>query len=60
MKRRIIMGIAAIVAIFATENVVDILITRYTFIEAELVVWIMIALGAGVILHEVGEDRGDW
>lgn len=54
------MGIAAVVAVFATENVVDILISRYIVFPAEVVVWGVIAIIAGIILHEVGEDRGDW
>lgn len=54
------MGISAVVAVFATENVVDILISRYIVFPAEVVVWVLIAAMSAIILHEVGEDRGDW
>lgn len=60
MKRRIIMGIAAVTAVFATENVVDMAVARLISIEAEIVVWIVIAGLSAWIVHEVGEDRGDW
>lgn len=54
------MGIAAVVAVFATENVVDILISRYLHLEIEIGVWIVLAVISALILYEVGEERGDW
>lgn len=60
MKRRLLMGVAAIIAVFATENIVDILITKYFHLELEIGVWIVMAVICAIIVHEVGEDRGDW
>lgn len=60
MKRRLVMGIAAVVAVFATENVVDLLVTRYADVGAEVILWIILAAISGLIVYEVGEDRGDW
>jgi hypothetical protein len=60
MKRRIIMGIAAVTAVFATENIVDILVSNYVDFQLEIGVWIVIAAVCAIIVHEVGEDRGDW
>lgn len=54
------MGVAAVVAVFATENVVDIILSSYIQLEFEIGVWILLALVSAAILHEVGEDRGDW
>lgn len=54
------MGVFAVIAVFAVENVADILISRYVDFTAEVVVWIIVAAIAGFIVHEVGEDRGDW
>ena len=60
MKRRLIMGVAAVLAVFATENIVDILVSNYLQFEVEIGVWIVMALICAFIVHEVGEDRGDW
>lgn len=60
MRRRLIMGIAAVTAVFATENVVDILISRFIHFEFEIGVWLVIAAISAFVLYEVGEDRGDW
>lgn len=54
------MGVAAVIAVFATENIVDILISKYVDFPVEIVVWIFIAALAGSIVHGIGEDRGDW
>lgn len=60
MKRRLLMGLAAVIAVFSAENVVDILINRYANFTAEIAVWLVLALVAAFIVYEVGEDRGDW
>lgn len=54
------MGICAVAAVFATENIIDILISKYVVFPMEVVVWVLIAAMSAIILHEVGEDRGDW
>ena len=54
------MGIAAVAAVFATENVIDILISKYVQLELEIATWVVIGIIAALIIHEVGEDRGDW
>lgn len=54
------MGICAVSAVFATENVIDILITKYVVFPTEILLWVSIAAISGYVLHEVGEDRGDW
>jgi hypothetical protein len=54
------MGIAAVIAVFATENVVDAVVSRYINIEFEVMIWVVIAIVCAAIVHEVGEDRGDW
>jgi len=60
MKRRLLMGIAAVAAVFATENIIDILISKYVQLELEIATWVVIGIIAALIIHEVGEDRGDW
>lgn len=60
MKRRIIMFLAAVAAIFATENIIDMLVNRYAPTSVEILTWLIIAIVAAVIIYEVGEDRGDW
>jgi len=60
MKRRLIMGLAAVAAVFAAENLIDIVVSRYVDLGAEIMTWFIIALVAAIILYEVGEDRGDW
>mgnify|MGYP006275415287 CR=1 FL=1 len=60
MKRRIAMGLAAVIAVFATENVVDMLVSRYLTMSTEVIVWLILAALCSFIVYEVGEDRGDW
>ena len=60
MKRRLIMGLAAVAAVFAAENVLDILVSRYVDLGPELAVWTLIALVCAWVVYEVGEERGDW
>jgi len=54
------MGLAAVAAVFAAENLIDIVVSRYVDLGAEIMTWFIIALAAAIILYEVGEDRGDW
>lgn len=54
------MAIFSIVAIFAVENAADIIISRYVKFEFELGLWITIAIVCAIVIHEIGEDRGDW
>jgi len=54
------MGIAAVTAVFATENVVDMVISKYVQPEIEVVWWVALAILSGWVLYELGEDRGDW
>lgn len=60
MKRRLLMVVFSIVAIFAVENAADIIVSRYVEFEFELGLWIVIAAICAFIVHEIGEDRGDW
>lgn len=60
MKRRLLMAVFSIVGIFAVENAADIVISRYIDIEEELIVWILLAIISALVVHEIGEDRGDW
>lgn len=60
MKRRILMFIAAVVAVFSVENILDLIVSKYLFIELEISIWVVLAIIAAAILYEVGEDRGDW
>lgn len=60
MKRRIIMFLAAVAAIFATENIIDTLVNRYAPTSVEILTWMIIAAVSAVVIYEVGEDRGDW
>lgn len=54
------MGVAAVTAVFATENIVDILVSRYVQFELELFTWTIIAGVCAVIVYEIGDERGDW
>jgi len=54
------MGIAAVIAVFATENILDILVSKYLRFEAEIGVWVILAIVCAFVIHEIGEDRGDW
>lgn len=60
MKRRIAMGVAAVAAVFATENIIDVVVSRYAPLEGEIVIWIIVAALASLVVYFVGEDRGDW
>lgn len=60
MKRRIAMGVAAVAAVFATENIIDVVVSRYAPLEGEIVIWLIVAALASLVVYFVGEDRGDW
>ena len=54
------MGLLAVVAVFATENVIDILVTRYLMVGVEIILWLILAILCSFVVYEIGEDRGDW
>lgn len=58
MRRRLLMAIAAVSGVFATENIVDIVVSRFFTLHAELVTWTIVALIAAVVVYIIGEDRG--
>lgn len=54
------MGIATIAAVFATENLVDAIVSRFIPLKGEIITWLIVAIIASIIVYKVGEDRGDW
>ena len=60
MKRRITMILFTVIGIFAIENAADILISTYAPGFREIFVWTAIAIISGVVVYEVGDERGDW
>ena len=60
MKRRLLMAVFSIVAIFAVENAADIIVSRYLKFEFKLGLWVVIAAICALVVHEIGEERGDW
>lgn len=54
------MGVAAVTAVFATENIIDELVDRYIQLQLEIGVWLIIAIIAAVVVYYVGDERGDW
>lgn len=54
------MGIAAVTAVFATENIVDTLVTMYIVLELEILTWIIIAGISAFVVYYIGDERGNW
>lgn len=54
------MAVCIIVGVFAVENVAELLVSRYMDVLGEATIWAIIAVICGLIVYEVGEDRGDW
>lgn len=54
------MVISAAAGVFAVENVIDLLVSRYVITPVELITWMLIAVISGVVVYHVGDERGDW